>query len=99
MKNNTVGKVAIKTSRLPLARHNLSHDVSSTFSFGDLQPTLVRWCPPDSVNPISADYLIRPMPLAAPCFGHHFVIIRHNISHRHELRETLETKTAKARSS
>lgn len=69
MKNNTVGKVAIKTSRLPLARHNLSHDVSSTFSFGDLQPTLVRWCPPDSVNPISADYLIRPMPLAAPCFG------------------------------
>lgn len=80
MNNNKIGNIAIKTASRPRARFNLSHDVNTTFSFGDIQPAMCRLLPANSKTSVEVESLVRLAPLLSPTFGrikykqyHHFV--------------------------
>lgn len=48
MKNAKLGKVEVRSSRLPPSRNNLSRDIHTTMTFCDFQPTMVHEMEPDS---------------------------------------------------
>lgn len=68
MENNTIGKIAIKTADKRKAFFNWSHDVYSTASIGDLQPSLCKMVLPNSKIVQSRKDLIRLAPMVAPAF-------------------------------
>ena len=68
MENNIIGKIAIKTADKRKAFFNWSHDVYSTASIGDLQPSLCKMVLPNSKIVQSRKDLIRLAPMVAPAF-------------------------------
>lgn len=67
--NNTLEKVQMKSSALPKARFNWSHDVNTTFNFGTIQPVVCKWLPPNTKTTMSLRNLVRLAPLSAPAFA------------------------------
>lgn len=69
MKNNILGKIKMSLDNRHKARLSLSHDVSTTASFGDLQPTCCKLVLPNSNGHVSAKTLVRFGTMLAPTFG------------------------------
>lgn len=69
MKANKQGKIKVSKSGFKRSKFNLSHDVNSTFSFGEIQPVGCRMLQPNSKTTVSTQSLIRLAPLVAPTFG------------------------------
>lgn len=68
MQNNTIGKIAIKTADKKKAMFNWSHDVYSSASIGDIQPSLCKLVLPNSKIVQSRKDLIRLAPMVSPAF-------------------------------
>lgn len=68
MQNNTISKIAIKTADKKKAFFNWSHDVYSTASIGDMQPSICKLVLPNSKLVQSRKDLIRLAPMVAPAF-------------------------------
>lgn len=80
MKTNSLGKVSIKTAKRSPARFDFSHNVNTTFGFGETQPLMCRLLVPHSKSIVSTESLVRLAPMISPTFGlmkmktwHHFV--------------------------
>lgn len=69
MKNAKLGKVEMRSSRLPSARHNLSRDVHTTMSFCDFQPTMVHEMEPDSSFTMNIETGVLMAPMVVPTMG------------------------------
>lgn len=69
MKNNDMDKIQIFNSRHPKARFNLSHDVNSTYQFGEVQPVVCRQMIPQEKDVVQINSLVRLAPMVAPTFG------------------------------
>lgn len=69
MKNNKIGKIEVKSSKLPKARHNLSRDVHTTFGFGEFQPTFVKEMEPNSSLRVQEETGVLLAPMVAPTMG------------------------------
>lgn len=69
MKANKQSKIKIPKSGYKRSKFNLSHDVNSTFSFGEIQPVGCRMLQPGSKTTVSTQSLLRLAPLVAPTFG------------------------------
>ena len=69
MKTNTLGKVSMQTANRPRARFDLSHNVNTTFGFGETQPLTCRLLVPGSKTIVSNESLIRLAPMVSPTFG------------------------------
>lgn len=69
MLNNKIDKIKMQSSKVKAARHNLSHDVSTSYSFGEVQPSLCLEMLPESKVVLSKEHLVRPDPVVAPTFG------------------------------
>lgn len=69
MKANKQSKIKVPKSGFKRSKFNLSHDVNSTFSFGEIQPVGCRMLQPGSKTTVSTQSLLRLSPLVAPTFG------------------------------
>lgn len=69
MKTNTLGKVSMQTANRPRARFDLSHNVNTTFGFGETQPLTCRLLVPGTKTIVSNESLIRLAPMVSPTFG------------------------------
>lgn len=69
MLNNGISKIKMQSSKVKTARHNLSHDVSTSYSFGEVQPSLCLEMFAESKAVLSKEHLVRPDPVVAPTFG------------------------------
>lgn len=69
MKTSKQGKIAVPKSGFRRSRFNLAHDVNTTFSWGEIQPTQCRMLIPGSKTTLSTQSLIRLAPMVAPTFG------------------------------
>ena len=69
MKTSRQGKIAVPKSGFRRSRFNLAHDVNTTFSWGEIQPTQCRMLIPGSKTTLSTQSLIRLAPMVAPTFG------------------------------
>lgn len=88
MKNNELGKVAIGSGRHPKSRFNLSHDVNSTYQFGEVQPVLFRDMIAGEKDVVDIESMVRLAPMVAPTFGrikhkewHHFIPMKDLFPH------------------
>ena len=69
MKNNILGKIKVALGNRNKAHLSLSHDVSTTASFGDVQPTICKLVLPNSNGHVSTKTLVRFGTMLAPTFG------------------------------
>lgn len=69
MKVNKQSKIKVNKSGFKRARFNWSHDVNTTFSWGEIQPTQCKLLIPGSKTTMSTQNLIRLAPMVAPTFG------------------------------
>lgn len=69
MKNNLLDKITMKSSKRPIARFNLSHDVSTTFGFGEVSPIFCKHMDAHSKLVMSSENLVRLAPMLRPTFG------------------------------
>ena len=69
MKTNKQSKIKIPKSGFKRSRFNWSHDVNTTFNWGEIQPTQCKLLIPGSKTTMSAQTLIRLAPMVAPTFG------------------------------
>lgn len=71
MKNNTIGKVELSTALdgRKKSHFNLSHDVSTTCGFGEVQPILYRHLRPNESFNVDFSSLIRLAPMVAPTWS------------------------------
>lgn len=69
MKTNKQKKIQTPESGFKRSKFNWSHDVNTTFSWGEIQPTQVKLIQPDSKTTMSTQELIRLAPMVAPTFG------------------------------
>lgn len=69
MKTNKQSKIRIPKSGYKRSRFNWSHDVNTTFSWGEIQPTQCKMLIPGSKTTMQAQNLIRLAPMVAPTFG------------------------------
>lgn len=69
MLNNRIDSIKMESSRKKISRQNLSHDVSTSYAFGEVQPSLCLEMLPDSKAVLSKEHLVRPDPVVAPAFG------------------------------
>lgn len=69
MKANKQSKIKVPKSGFKRSKFNLSHDVNSTFSFGEIQPVGCCMLQPGSKTTVSTQSLLRLAPLVAPTFG------------------------------
>lgn len=69
MKTNKQGKIKVPKSGFKRSRFNWSHDVNTTFNWGEIQPTQCKLLIPGSKTTMSAQTLIRLAPMVAPTFG------------------------------
>ena len=69
MKTNKQSKIKVPKSGFKRSRFNWSHDVNTTFSWGEIQPTQVKMLIPGSKTTMSTQSLIRLAPMVAPTFG------------------------------
>lgn len=69
MKSNKQKKIVVKNSGYKRSRFNWSHDVNTTFSWGEIQPTQCKMLIPGSKTTCEVQNLIRLAPMVAPTFG------------------------------
>lgn len=69
MKTNTLGKVKMQSSVRPRSRFDLTHNVNTTFGFGETQPLSCRLLVPGTKSICSNESLIRLAPMVSPTFG------------------------------
>lgn len=69
MKANKQKKIKVPKSGFKRSRFNWSHDVNTTFSWGEVQPTQCKLLIPGSKTSMQAQNLIRLAPMVAPTFG------------------------------
>lgn len=69
MKNNLIGKIAMGIKHLGKSKLNFSHDVSTTATFGDLQPTTCKLIQPNSNGYFESRNMVRFGTMVAPTFG------------------------------
>ena len=69
MKSNKQGKIKIPKSGYKRSKFNWSHDVNTTFSWGEIQPTQCKMLIPGSKTTMSTQSLIRLAPMVVPTFG------------------------------
>lgn len=69
MKTSKQGKISVPKSGFRRSRFNFAHDVNTTFSWGEIQPTQCRMLIPGSKTTLSTQSLIRLAPMVAPTFG------------------------------
>lgn len=69
MKTNKQSKIKVPKSGYKRSRFNWSHDVNSTFRWGEIQPVQCKMIQPNSKTTISTQSLIRLAPMVAPTFG------------------------------
>jgi len=69
MKANKQSKVKVPKSGFKRSRFNWSHDVNTTFNWGEIQPTMCKLLIPDTKTTVQAQSLIRLAPMVAPTFG------------------------------
>ena len=69
MLNNRIDSIKMQSSEKKIARFNLSHDVSTSYAFGEVQPSLCLEMLGDSKAVLSKEHLVRPDPVVAPTFG------------------------------
>ena len=69
MKANKQNKINIKNSGFKRSRFNWSHDVNTTHTWGEIQPTQCKLLIPGSKTTMSTQDLIRLAPMVAPTFG------------------------------
>lgn len=69
MKTNKLSKFKIQKSGYKRAKFNWSHDVNTTFSWGEIQPTQCRMLVPGSKTTLKTQSLLRLAPMVAPTFG------------------------------
>lgn len=69
MLNSRIDSVKMQSSEKKIARFNLSHDVSTSYAFGEVQPSLCLEMLADSKAVLSKEHMVRPDPVVAPAFG------------------------------
>ena len=69
MKSNKQGKIRVPKSGYKRSKFNWSHDVNTTFSWGEIQPTQCKMLIPGSKTTMSTQSLIRLAPMVVPTFG------------------------------
>ena len=69
MRSNKQSKIKVNKSGFKRSRFNWSHDVNTTFSWGEIQPTQCKLLIPGSKTTMSTQNLIRLAPMVAPTFG------------------------------
>ena len=69
MKANKQSKIKISNSGFKRSRFNWSHDVNTTHTWGEIQPTQCKMLIPGSKTTMSTQDLIRLAPMVAPTFG------------------------------
>lgn len=69
MKANKQSKIKVSKSGYKRARFNWSHDVNTTFTWGEIQPTMCKLLIPNSKTTVQAQSLVRLSPMVAPTFG------------------------------
>lgn len=69
MKANKQSKIKIKKSGFKRSRFNWAHDVNTTFTWGEIQPTQCKMIQPGSKTTMETQNLIRLAPMVAPTFG------------------------------
>lgn len=69
MKTNKQSKVRIPKSGFKRSKFDWSHDVNTTFSWGEIQPTQCRMLVPGSKTTLHTQSLLRLAPMVAPTFG------------------------------
>ena len=69
MKSNKQGKIKTPKSGYKRSKFNWSHDVNTTFAWGEIQPTQCKMLIPDSKTTMSTQSLIRLAPMVVPTFG------------------------------
>lgn len=69
MKTNKQKKIKVPQSGNKRAHFNWAHDVNTTFSWGEIQPTQCKLIQPGSKTTMKAQSLIRLAPMVAPTFG------------------------------
>lgn len=69
MKANKQSKIKVNKSGYKRSRFNWSHDVNTTFTWGEIQPTQCKMLIPGSKTTMQAQNLIRLAPMVAPTFG------------------------------
>ena len=69
MKANKQSKIKVPKSGFKRSRFNWSHDVNTTFSWGEIQPTMCKLLIPNSNTTVQAQSLVRLAPMVAPTFG------------------------------
>lgn len=63
-------KVKVKNAKaLPHHKHNLTHDVSTSYDFGHMQPLMVRELPAGSKSTLRVGQIVRLMDMVLPTFG------------------------------
>ena len=67
-KNNSIGKINAGIFR-QRGKHNLNHNVATTFDFGRVQPLFCKFMLPNSKIQGSLDAKVRVMPMPLPPFG------------------------------
>lgn len=69
MKTNSLGKVKISSSRRNRERFDFTHNVNTTFGFGETQPIALQTLVPGSKAIVSNESLVRLAPMVSPTFG------------------------------
>ena len=69
MKSNKQGKIRVPKSGYKRSKFNWSHDVNTTFAWGEIQPTQCKMLIPGSKTTMSTQSLIRLAPMVVPTFG------------------------------
>ena len=69
MKVNKQKKIKVENSGFKRSKFNWSHDVNTTFGWGEIQPTQCKMLIPGSKTTMQAQNLIRLAPMVAPTFG------------------------------
>lgn len=69
MRVNKQSKIKVPRSGYKRSRFNWTHDVNTTFSWGEIQPTQCKLLIPGSKTTMSSQNLIRMAPMVAPTFG------------------------------
>lgn len=69
MRSNKQSNIKVPKSGFKRSRFNWSHDVNTTFNWGEIQPTQCKLLIPGSKTTMSSQNLIRLAPMVAPTFG------------------------------
>lgn len=69
MKNNMLGKIAMAIKTIGKTKLDFTHDVSTTATFGDMQPSTCKLIIPNSNGRVESRQMVRFGTMVAPTFG------------------------------